>query len=240
MNLQMKPIVLKEVKEVFGRKDYLFTVFLNTVIFLGVSYVFVSRSYDVEVIRKLFMELSFIIIPPFAMWIMSFPFIQEKFGDEKLIRRFEALLTAPISLKTVWASKMTSIFILSYPIVILVIILFSLIWNFLGGLNSLYVLSAPVWVMALIIAPLIPMIYAAFSSWSILRFTYPRLMEILNLFAIGISVLAFLSSGKIVELVTSGHVVNWSIIAYSSIGIIAAASLVLFLIYRLDKEKVTI
>lgn len=240
MNSQLKPILLKEVKEVLGRRDYLFTILLNIIIFLGVGYVFVGRSYEVETIRKLFMELSFIMIPPFAMWIVSFPFIQEKFGDEKLIRRFEALLTTPISLKTIWISKMMAIFLLSYPTVIFIVAMFSIIWNFLGGLNPFLVLSTPVWVMALIITPLIPMIYAAFSSWSILRFTHPWLMQILQFFAIGISVLAFLSSGKIVEVVTSEHVVNWPIVAYSSIGIIAAASLVLFLIHRLDKEKVTV
>jgi ABC-type Na+ efflux pump permease subunit len=240
MNSQLKPILLKEVKEVLGRRDYLFTILLNIIIFLGVGYVFVGRFYEVETIRKLFMELSFIMIPPFAMWIVSFPFIQEKFGDEKLIRRFEAILTTPISLKTIWASKMMAIFLLSYPTVIFIVAMFSIIWNFLGGLNPFLVLSTPVWVMALIITPLIPMIYAAFSSWSILRFTHPWLMQILQFFAIGISVLAFLSSGKIVEVVTSEHVVNWLIVAYSSIGIIAAASLVLFLIHRLDKEKVTV
>lgn len=84
------------------------------------------------------------------------------------------------------------------------------------------------------------MIYAAFSSWSILRFSHPRLMEALNFFAIGLSVLVFLSSGKIVESIASGHIVNWLIIIYSIIGIFLAASLVLLLIYKLDKENVTL
>ncbi|MBM4240369.1 MAG: hypothetical protein FJ150_01610 [Euryarchaeota archaeon] len=240
MNSQLKALVLKEVKEVWGRRDYLSAIFLNILGFLGVGYIFVTQSTQTEPIRKLFMEMTFIIIPPFAMWVVSFPFIQEKFGDEKLVRRFEALLTTPISLTTLWAGKMGSIFVLSYPIIILVIILFSLIWNFFGGLNPLFVLSAAVWVMALVIAPLLPMVYAAFSSWSILRFTHPRLMDVLNFFAIGISVLVFLASGNIVESVASSHIVNWPIVAYSAIGLIATIGLVLFLIYGLDKEKVTI
>ncbi|MBI5460158.1 hypothetical protein [Methanobacterium sp.] len=240
MNNHIKAVVSKEVKEVWLRKDYLLTLLLNTVIFLGVGYIFISQATQNETIKKLFMELTFIIIPPFAMWILSFPFIQEKFGDEKLLRRFESLLTTPISLPKLWSGKILSIFILSYPVIILIVILFSFIWYFLAGLNPIFILSIPVWLMALLISPMIPMIYAAFSSWSILRFSHPRLMEALNFFAIGLSVLVFLSSGKIVESIASGHIVNWLIIGYSIIGIFLATSLVLFLIYELDKENVTL
>lgn len=111
--------------------------------------------------------------PPFAMWILSFPFIQEKFGDEKLLRRFESLLATPISLPNLWAGKIFSIFLLSYPIIILVVILFSLTWYFLTGLNPILILSIPVWLMVLLISPMLPMIYTAFSSWSILDLTIP-------------------------------------------------------------------
>lgn len=240
MNNQFKAVVSKEVKEVLLRKDYLLTLLLNTIIFLGVGYIFTTQQASSESMEKLFMEITFIIIPPFAMWILSFPFIQEKFGDEKLLRRFESLLTTPISLPKLWAGKIFSIFLLSYPIIILIIILFSLIWYFLTGLNSVLTLSIPVWLMALFISPMLPMIYAAFSSWSILRFNHPRLMEALNFFAIGLSVLIFLSSGKIVESIASGHIVNWIILCYSIIGIVSAAFLVIFLIYKLNKEKVTL
>ncbi|MDO5835051.1 MAG: hypothetical protein Q4P17_00925 [Methanobacterium sp.] len=240
MNNPITAVVSKEVKEVWLRKDYLLTLLLNSVIFLGVGYIFITQPTQNETIKKLFMELTFVIIPPFAMWILSFPFIQEKFGDEKLLRRFESLLTTPISLPKLWGGKIISVFFLSYPIIILVVMVFSFIWYFLAGLNPLVILSIPVWIMALIITPMIPMIYAAFSSWSILRFSHPRLMEALNLFAIGLSVLVFLSSGKIVESIASGHIVNWLIIIYSIIGIFLAASLVLLLIYKLDKENVTL
>jgi len=240
MNNQLRAVVSKEVKEVWLRKDYLITLLLNTCIFLGVGYIFTTQQVQSESIRKLFMEITFIIIPPFAMWILSFPFIQEKFGDEKLLRRFESLLTTPISLPKLWAGKLFSIFLLSYPIIILVVILFSFTWYFLTGLNSILILSIPAWLMVLLISPMLPMIYTAFSSWSILRFNHPRLMEALNVFAIGLSVLVFLSSGTIVESIASGHVVNWLILGYSSIELVLAALLVLFLIYKLDKEKVTL
>ncbi len=65
-------------------------------------------------------------------------------------------------------------------------------------------------------------------------------MEALNFFAIGLSVLIFLASGKIVESVATVHIVNWLILAYSTVGIVAAAAIVIILVYKLDKEKVTI
>ncbi|MCE7698632.1 MAG: hypothetical protein K8E24_007280 [Methanobacterium paludis] len=238
MNSQANTIILKEVKEVISRKDYLFTLILNIAVFVGVGYIFVSRSYD-PFVRNLFMELTFIMFPPFAMWIVSFPLIQEKFNDEKIIRKFESLLTAPISLKTVWTSKMAAIFLLSYPIVLIIIMLYLIIWN-LGGLNPLLMMSPSVWIMALIIIPMIPMAYAAFSSWSVLRFTHPKIMEILNFFAIGLSVLIFLASGNAVNSITTGHLVSWPIVVYSTLILIAAFSVVFLLIKKLNKERITI
>src|SRR5690606_7493182 len=104
--------------------------------------------------QNLYMEFTFIVAPSFAMFIVGFPFIQEKFGDEKLVRRFEAILTTPVSLKMVWMGKMFSILSLSYPVVIFIIFLLLFAWNFLKGLNPISVLSTPVWVMALFIVPL--------------------------------------------------------------------------------------
>jgi len=238
MNQQLKSIILKEVNEVIRRKDYMFTMSLNIAIFLVVGFIF--SQYDTEALKNLFMGFTFIVAPPFAMFIVSFPFIREKFGDEKLIRKFEAILTTPISIKTVWAGKIASIFLLSYPAAILIVVMFSFIWTFLGGLNPFSALSAPVWIMALIITPLFPMIYAGLASWSILRFTHPKLIQILQFFAIGVFLFVFMTSGRFIRSIAGSQIVNWPIVAYSAVGIIAAASLVIFLINRLDKEKVTI
>ncbi|MCE7700214.1 MAG: hypothetical protein K8E24_015750, partial [Methanobacterium paludis] len=114
------------------------------------------------------------------------------------------------------------------------------IWNILGGLNPIYSLSIPVWVMALVITPLVPMIYNGLSSWSILRFTHPKLMQILLYFAVALGVLTYITSGSIAKHVISGQIVNWPIVAYSVIGLIISASLVFLLIEKLDKETITI
>ncbi len=63
MNNQLRAVVSKEVKEVWLRKDYLITLFLNTCIFLGVGYIFTTQQVQSESIQKLFMEITFIIIP---------------------------------------------------------------------------------------------------------------------------------------------------------------------------------
>lgn len=239
MSPQLKSIFLKEVNEVFGRKDYLLNIIINIVIFLGAGYVLVVGSTTGN-IQKLFMELSIMVVPSFAMFLVGFPFIQEKFDNEKLIRRFEAILTTPISIRTVWFGKIASIFLLSYPVVIFIIILFILIWNILNGLNPVLILSAPVWVMALVIIPSLPMLYAGFSSWSVLRFTHPKLMQTLQFLGVGAFLLVFIGSGKFIRSIVGVHIVNWSIVVYSSLGIMVAFCLLLFLIYKLDKEKVTI
>mgnify|MGYP000966051532 CR=1 FL=1 len=237
MDPQLKPIVLKEIKEVFKRNDYLFNTIINIIPFLALAVITVMATTGSA--QKLIMEFSFIAIPSLAMLLVSFPFIREKFSDEKLVRKFEGILTTPTSLKTVWAGKMVSIFLLSYPSVIIVNIILLVIWN-ISGLNPIYILPLPIWIMALIIAPLIPMIYNGFSSWSILRFTHPKLIEILLYFTVAIGVLTYITSGSITKHVTSGQIVTWPILIYSLIGIIISASLVLLLIKKLDKEKITI
>lgn len=238
MNPQVKSVILKEVSEVSGRRDYLFNTVVNIIPFLALMFITVMATSGS--VQNLIMVFSFIAIPSLSMLLVSFPFVREKFGDEKLVRRFESILTAPVSLKTVWAGKMASILILSYPTVIIVIILLIVIWNIFGGLNPIYTLSAPVWIMALIITPLLPMIYNGFSSWSILRFTHPKLMQILLYFTVALGVLTYISSGTIVNHIVNVQIVNWSIVVYSTITIIISAILVLLLIKRLDKEKVTI
>lgn len=240
MQSPLNTLISKEIKEIVFRKDYLFTLFLNIVVFLIVGFIFISSTYDVASLQNLFIQATFIMIPPFAMWIMSFPYIQEKFNDQKILKEFDSLLTTPISIKSIWAGKMTTIFSLSYPIAIIVILMYLTLWNFFGGINPLSIMSTPVWLMILVIAPLVPMAYAAFSSWSILRFKHPRLMEVLNFFAIGIAVLVFISSGKVINSIAGGQLIDWTTLSYSALILLVAFGLVYMLVQKLDKEKITI
>lgn len=238
MNSPIKTIILKEVKEVFQRGYYIPSVTVDIIILAVIGFI-ITLSVT-GTFQKLFMEMSFIVAPTIVMFTVSLPFIQEKFGDEKLLRKFESLITTPIPLKKIWASKIASIFLLSYPSGLIVIIVLLLIWIFLKHLNPLLVMSAPVWIMALFIVPSLPLLFTGFASWSILRFNYPQLMKILQFMGLGICFFIILTSGNIINNIISEQIVNWSIVAYSIMGVIVAACLVLFLMNRLDKEKVTI
>lgn len=143
MQSPLNTLILKEIKEVIFRKDYLFTMVLNIIVFLVVGFLFISSTYDVISLQNLFIEATFIMIPPFAMWIMSFPYIQEKFNDQKILKEFDSLLTTPISIKSIWAGKMATIFLLSYPIAIIVILMYLTLWNYFGGINPLAIISPP-------------------------------------------------------------------------------------------------
>ncbi len=229
MNPQLTAIILKELKEVSLR--YL----LNILVFLAIAFIAVESSPGP--IQKLLMEFSFMVIPTFAMLLVGLPFIQEKFGNEKLLRKFEAILTTPTSLKTIWTGKMASIFLLSYPAVIIVIVTLLILWQVVTKLNPFSIISAPVWIVTFVIAPLIPMIYFGFSSWSVLRFTHPKIMQILLYVGIATGVLVYWTSGTLTKNFNFQQIINWPIITYAIIGIIACTALVLFLIDRLDKEK---
>jgi ABC-type Na+ efflux pump permease subunit len=238
MNSQLKAVILKEIKEVSGGRNYLFNTLVNIFPFLALG--FISAMAISGPAQKLIMEFSFITIPSLGMLLFSLPFIQEKFGDEKLTHKFESILTTPISLRILWTGKMISIFLLSYPMVIIIIVILILIWNILKGLNPLLIISAPAWVIILVIAPLLPMVYDGLSSWSVLRFTHPKIMQILLYLAVGGGVLIFVIAGNIAKNIIDGQIINWIVVAYSSIGVVISTVLVLFLIDRLDKEKVTL
>ena len=201
MNLQLTAIIIKEVKEVSLR--YL----INILVFLGIAFIAVASSPGP--IQKLLMEFSFMVIPTFAMLLVGLPFIQEKFGNEKLLRKFEAILTTPTSLKTVWAGKMASIFLLSYPAVIIVVVTLLILWQVITRLNPFYIISAPVWAVTFVIAPLIPLVYFGFSSWSVLRFTHPKIMQILLYIGVAVGVLVYWTSGTLTENFNFQQIINW-------------------------------
>lgn len=238
MNPQLKTIILKEVKEVSGRKDYLFNMFVNIVLCSAVGVIYALASTGPA--QVLLTELNLIIFPPFVMFLVSFPFIQEKFSDEKLVLRFEALLTTPNSLKTIWVGKMASIILLSYPIVIIAMGVLLVTSNVLTGLNPLSILSMSVWITVIFVGPSVPILYACFSSWSILRFTHPELMNVIKYFALGGAILVFITSGHVAKSIARGQLVNWPILTYSTLGLISLFCIIFFLIERLDKEKITV
>jgi ABC-type Na+ efflux pump permease subunit len=243
MNLQLKAIILKEVAEVLGR-NYWGALVLYSILFSGIGfYLFNSivnqpQLQDLNIINFA-IELYLVIIPPFAMWLFNEQFIREKFGDEKLLRKFETILTTPVSLTTVWAGKIAAIFLLSYPLAILTIITFYLIWMILGESSSVIIPSAASGVMILVVGPITPVVYASFAGWAILRFAnWQRIMELLFLLAIAAFIGIFFVSNIFLTDGTTELITNWWTIITSITGVIAFFVLAFYLVSHLDKERV--
>lgn len=65
-------------------------------------------------------------------------------------------------------------------------------------------------------------------------------MEVLNFFAIGIAVLVFISSGKMINNIAGGQLIDWTTLTFSALALLLAFGLVYVLVQKLDKEKITI
>jgi ABC-type Na+ efflux pump permease subunit len=238
MNIQLKTIILKETS-VWKSRKYFTSLILNLGFFSIMVYIIIKQAFEIEAMRVLFIQFMFTFLPVFAMWILMMPMLLEKFRDDKLTKTFEAMLTAPVSLKTILLAKLISTFLLTYIALICTFIIMFIMWTLIG-VDPLPILSNQIWLIALVIYPSYLMIYAAFSAWSILMFKQPKTTEILNAFGILIFIFTFIESDKIVQLIFSGSLINNSITLYLILGSIIGFCLIYILVNKLKKEKVTI
>lgn len=245
MNLQLKTIILKEVTEVLERENYwvgllVYSVFFSCIgVYLFYSIVNQSQIQDSNVMKNFGLEIFLIILPAFAMWLFNEQFVKEKFADEKLFRKFETILTTPVKLTTVWAGKIIAIFLLSYPLAILTILTFSLIWMILGSSSSILIPSTASWIMIIFVAPITPIIYAAFTGWAILRFaSWQRIMELLFFIAIAAFIGIFFISRSFLTPTTTEPITNWWTVIFSITVSIALFALIFYLMSHLDKERI--
>lgn len=244
MSYKVKLMILKEVKEITNFKSYYQTLILYVFLAGGLSGIicYGFTSIDADLLRGA-MAVNLIFLPVFLMFISIMPFIKEKFNDEKIMNHFEAILATPVNLTEIWISKIISIFLLSYPIVIITVVLFTFICSIITKINPLS-FSPVLWLVTLFVAPVLPMMYVALSSWSILRFTRPRLLEILNLVVIGLAILFSLSAGQVAMSPINGNFLNSitiiSIIGISITGISIFFIIIWFMVRSISKEKITI
>ncbi len=117
--------------------------------------------------------------PILSMWILSFPFIQEKFWNVKIINGFQPLLTLPITIKEIWTGKIAAIFVLSYPSTASITIFLIIAYYLTMGVNPLFSLPLTIWIFIFILGPLLIMVYNLIASWMALRFDNPRIIDIL-------------------------------------------------------------
>lgn len=234
---EIKAIYTKEILMEIKNKSYLTSILMNIVLILIIG--ILSYSFSSTYVQSiLFIEMSLLIIPTFFMWTISLPFIQSKFGDEKITHKIEAISATPIPIKSVWVGKMISIFILTYPMVLIISLIISIFWIFAIGLNYFNILPVSVWLVTLIINPMLIMLYVGFSSWAVLRFNQPRIMEALNFAIILISIAIFLFADDIFGKFTPGGIINLMVTLYYGLGLLVCYLLLFVLISKLNKEKV--
>ena len=135
MNNQIKVVFLKEIRETLKDRKFILSTILNVMIFAVLGFVI---DYSLDVSSKFIAGIIIILYPSFSMWILSFPFIQEKFWNVKLINGFQSLLTLPITLQDIWFGKIAAIFVLSYPSTALIALILALAYFLTSRFKSIY------------------------------------------------------------------------------------------------------
>ena len=182
--------------------------------------------------------LIIILYPSFSMWILSFPFIQEKFWNVKLVNGFQSLLTLPITLQDIWFGKIAAIFVLSYPSTALIAIILAVAYYLTVGLNPFLTIPLTIWILILIIGPLLIMVYNSIASWIILKFSNPRIIDILLYISIFIFIFVFISYSTLSNLFNILHLTDWTMIIGGIFIIGIITSIIYHLITNLKKENV--
>lgn len=226
-------VLVKEIKDGLKDKKFIMSMMLNIIIFsvmgFGIDYL-VGKE---EILVPIF---TLILYPPLSMWILSFPFIQEKFWNEKLIHGFQPLLTLPITLKIIWVGKLAAIFILTYPSTALIIILLSTAYYLCLGVNPFLSLPLIFWVSVFILIPLIVMIYNAVATLMALRFSNQRIIDVLQYITIGIFILLFVGANKIISIVNVLHLTDWILLTGGFLFSILLLGIIFHLVNNLNKE----
>ena len=202
-----------------------------TVIGFSIDYSLTSRSSFVA-------GLIIILYPSFSMWILSFPLIQEKFWNVKLVNGFQSLLTLPITLQDIWFGKIAAIFVLSYPSTALIAIILAAAYYLTVGLNPFLTIPLTIWIFILIIGPLLIMVYNSIASWIILKFSNPRIIDILLYISIFIFIFVFISYSTLSNLFNILHLTGWTMVIGRIFILGIITSIIYHLINNLKKENV--
>jgi hypothetical protein len=226
MNNQIKVVFLKEIRETFKDRKFILSTIVNVMIFAVLGFVI---DYSLDVSSKFVAGIIIILYPSFSMWILSFLFIQEKFWNVKLINGFQSLLTLPITLWSIWLGKIAAIFVLSYPSTALIAIILALAYFLTVGLNPFITIPLTIWIFSLIIGPILIILYNSIASWIILKFSNPRLIDILQYISIVIFILIFIGYNTLSNLFIILHLTDWTLI----IGGIFIIGIITGIIYRL-------
>ena len=235
MNKQIIAIFIKEIKESIKDRKLILSIIINILIFTVIGFVI---DYSLAPGNSFVASIIIILYPVFSMWILSFPFIQEKFWNVKLVNGFQPLLTLPITLKEIWLGKISAIIVLSYPSTIFIAIILSLAYYLTLGMNPLITIPLTIWIWIFVLGPLLIMVYNLIASWMALRFNNPRVIDILQYTSIIIFIFAFVGAGKINQMIINLHFNDWTMILIGILIIGLFTNIIYYLVRNLKKEEV--
>ena len=235
MNKQIKAIFIKEIKESIKDRKLILSIIINILIFTVIGF---GIDYSLAPGNSFLASIIIILYPVFSMWILSFPFIQEKFWNVKLVNGFQPLLTLPVTLKEIWLGKISAIFVLSYPSTVIVIIILSLAYYLTLDINPLITIPFTMWIWIFVLGPLLIMVYNLIASWMALRFNNARVIDILQYTSVIIFIFAFVGAGKINQMIIDLNFNDWAMILIGILIMGLFASIIFYLVSNLKKEEV--
>jgi hypothetical protein len=238
MNIAIKTMIMKELNSSLSSKKYILSFALNLIVVVLLAYGLTNNINKIDQLTISMLELLFIGLPLFNIFISNISLLNEIFVNAKLVKAFEVMLTAPLSLFEITISKLISIGILTYLMVVSSVVSLYLIWGL--RLNQFISFPTEIWVMILIIIPLFGILYSTLSSYLILRFNYTRLAEIINIPIIFAFIFIFRDPSKILNVISSGKIVSYPTIIILLITLMFFFTIILWLIKRINVEHLTL
>jgi len=235
MNNQIKVVFLKEIRETLKDRKFIISTIINIMIFTVMGF---CIDYSLSSGNSFVAGLIIILYPSFSMWLLSFPLILEKFMNVKLVNGFQSLLILPITLRDIWFGKIAAIFVLSYPSTALIAIILAAAYYLTVGLNPFLTIPLTIWILILITGPLLIMVYNSIASWIILKFSNPRIIDILLYISIFIFIFVFISCGTLSNLFSILHLTYWTLIIGGIFILGIITSIIYQLITNLKRENV--
>jgi ABC-type Na+ efflux pump permease subunit len=236
--MYIKTIIMKELNASLLNKKYLLSIILNLLLGVGIAYGISSKITGLNSMNIALLECIFIGVPLFTAILSNISLVNEIFINEKLNKTFEAMLTTPLSLFKIIASKLLSSFILIYIVDLVSIFSMYMTWSL--KLNGLISFPLEIWVMSLVIVPLVVMLYTTLSAYIALRFNYTHIIQLLNVPIIFIMAFLLKNPTDLLNRFVNKNIIDYKIIFFVGIFLIVSYTVLMFLIKIIKKESITI
>lgn len=250
MDTQFKTILLNEVNLRYIKNSLasvLLIIFLTYLIITNIHYYISPENKN---ITQMIYKFMLILFSCFSMVSLTDFY---KYQREKSDRLYEIILTSPISLLKFTLSKLISLFLISYPVLICnFIIIFAILNTYNTDFFS--IMSFNIELLVFIIAPLYLVLYSFVGLYMILRFNHANIIRILTLpFTVVVSIVVYLllnmGSGSVLNEIfkflgvniNSENTISFlasSILFLSVLGLLISFLIMFILMKKFNKEKI--